>query len=36
MTPEEKNVNSLRGERERKPKHKYDGQNQGNNYQIKP
>ena len=26
MTPEEKNVNSLREERERKPKHKYAGQ----------
>ena len=33
MTPEEKNVNSLREERERKPKHKYARQNQRNNYQ---
>ena len=33
MTPEEKNVNSLREERERKPKHKYAGQNTRNNYQ---
>ena len=33
ITPEEKNVNSLREERERKPKHKYARQNQRNNYQ---